>query len=82
MKFSVKSVYPISTFLCATNCRASWESVTVEVEYLFMGDSNREHRQITEGNDDFRYIGISVLSGQLKINKNSRGYRLSNTVPT
>jgi hypothetical protein len=82
VKFSVKSVYPISTSLCATNCRASWESVTVEVEYLFMGDSNREHRQITEGNDDFRYIGISMLSGQLKINENSRGYRLSNTVPT
>ncbi len=81
MKFAVKCVYPISTSLCATICRASWELVTVGVEYLFMGDGKRDHRQITEGNYDFRYISISVLSLKPEINQSSGGYRQRNTVP-
>jgi hypothetical protein len=82
VKFSVKFVYPISTSLRATNCRANWESAAMGVEYLFMGDGNRDHRQITEGNYDFRYISISLLNVKPQIYVRSGGYRLRNTVPT
>ncbi|WP_414550692.1 hypothetical protein [Anabaena sp. CCY 0017] len=79
----MKCLYPISTSLCATICRASWELVTVGVEYLFMGDGERGCQQITEGNYDFRYryISMSVLSLKPEINQSSGGYRLRNTVP-
>ncbi len=81
MKFSVKSIYPISTSLRATNCRASWESAPVEVEYLFMGDGSRNHRQITEGNYDFRDLSIDVLNAKLQLDEESGRYRYRNTVP-
>jgi hypothetical protein len=81
VKFSVKSIYPISTSLCATNWRTGWESAPVGVEYLFMGDSSQIHWQITEGNDDFIYLGIGVLNAKPQLDKESGGYRLKNTVP-
>ncbi|NDJ22916.1 hypothetical protein GS682_15000 [Nostoc sp. B(2019)] len=81
MKFSVKSIYPISTTLRATNCRAGWESAVVEVEYLFMGDGSRNHGQITEGNNDFRYLSIGVLNAKLQLDEGSGRYRHRNTVP-
>jgi hypothetical protein len=71
VKFSVKSIYPISTTLRATNCRAGWESVVVGVEYLFMGDGSRNYRQITEGNNDFRYLSIGVLNAKLQLDEGS-----------
>jgi hypothetical protein len=64
VKFSVKSVYPISTSLRATSCRTSWELATMEVEYLFMGDGSRNRGQITEGNYVFRYLKIGVLNAK------------------
>jgi hypothetical protein len=75
VKFSVKPIYPISTSLCATNCRAGWESAAMGVEYLFMGDSNRNHGQITEGNDDFKHLSISALIAKPQLDKGSGGYR-------
>ncbi|MBH8550801.1 hypothetical protein I8751_00015 [Nostocaceae cyanobacterium CENA357] len=81
MKFSVKSIYPISTFFSATNCRASWESVAVEVESLFMGDGSRDHRQIRKVNYDFRYLSIGVLHVKPQLDKRSGKYRRKNTVP-
>jgi len=53
----------------------------MEVEYLFMGDGSRDHRQITEGNYDFRYLSISVLIVKPQLDKGSGGYRPRNTVP-
>ncbi|MEH2106563.1 hypothetical protein [Nostoc sp.] len=82
MKFSVKSIYPISTsILCATNCRASWESAAMEVEYLFMGDGSRNHGQITEGNDDYKYLSIIALIAKPQLDEQSGGYRQRNPVP-
>ncbi|OCQ97153.1 hypothetical protein BCD64_16375 [Nostoc sp. MBR 210] len=81
MKFSVKSIYPISTSLCATNCRLRWESAAMEVEYLFMGDGSHIHWLVTEGNYDFRYLGIGVLNAKPQLKKISGRYRQENAVP-
>lgn len=81
MKFSVKSIYPIFTSFCTTNCRAGWESGATGVEYLFMGDSSRNYGQITEGNYDFRHLSISTLITKAQLNEESGGYRQRNTVP-
>ncbi|MBN3950359.1 MAG: hypothetical protein V7K14_08365 [Nostoc sp.] len=81
MKFSVKSIYPISRYLCATNCRAGWESAAMGVEYLFMGDGSRNHGQITEGNYDFRHLSINALIAKPQLDQKSGGYRQRNTVP-
>ncbi|MEH2236524.1 hypothetical protein [Nostoc sp.] len=81
MKFSVKSIYPISTSFGATNCRAGWESAAMEVEYIFMGDGSRNYGQITEGNYDFRHLSISALIAKPQLDEESGGYRQRNTVP-
>ncbi|MBD2505818.1 MULTISPECIES: hypothetical protein [unclassified Nostoc] len=82
MKFSVKSIFPIFTsILCPTNCRASWESAAMEVEYLFMGDGSRNYGQITEGNYDFRHLSISGLIAKPQLDEESGGYRQRNAVP-
>ncbi|MFN6570504.1 hypothetical protein [Dendronalium sp. ChiSLP03b] len=81
MKFSVISIYPISTSLLATNCRASWESAAAGVEYLFMGDGSQIHRQLTEGNYDFRYLNIGALNVKPQLYERSGRYRRRNTVP-
>jgi hypothetical protein len=81
VKFSVKSIYPISTSFCATNCRAGWELAAMGVEYLFMGDGSRNHGQITEGNYDFRHLSISALIAKPELDEQSGGYRQKNTVP-
>ncbi|WP_410174674.1 hypothetical protein [Nostoc commune] len=78
----MKSIYPISTsILYATNCRTRWESAAMEVEYLFMGDGSRNHGQITEGNDEYKYLSISALIAKPELDKPSGGYRQRNTVP-
>ncbi|MBE9037833.1 hypothetical protein [aff. Roholtiella sp. LEGE 12411] len=81
MKFSVKSIYPISTTLRATNYRAGWELAVVGVEYLFMGDGSQNYGQITEGNNDFRYLSIGVLNAKLQLDEGSGRYRHRNAVP-
>ncbi|MCM0588936.1 MAG: hypothetical protein HEQ35_07760 [Gloeotrichia echinulata IR180] len=81
MKFSVKSIYPISTSLRLTNCRTSWESAAAGVEYLFMGDGSRNYRRITEVNYDFRYLSITVLNAKTQLDVSSGRYRLRNAVP-
>lgn len=53
----------------------------MEVEYLFMGDSSRNHRQITEGNDDYKYVAISALFAKPQLNQKSGGYGRRNPVP-
>nr|WP_199349546.1 hypothetical protein [Nostoc flagelliforme] len=65
----------------ATNCRTRWESAAMEVEYLFMGDGSRNHGQITEGNDEYKYLSISALIAKPELDKPSGGYRQRNTVP-
>ncbi|MDZ7958389.1 MAG: hypothetical protein RMY34_11020 [Aulosira sp. DedQUE10] len=74
MKFSVKSIFPISTSLRATNCRASLESAPLEVEYFFMGNGG-QHWQITESIYDFRNISIDGLNAKPQINVRSGRYR-------
>jgi len=81
VKFSVKSIYPISTSLRATNCRFSWESAAMGVEYLFMGDDSQIHGLITEENYDSRYLGIGVLNAKPQLNHISGRYRQENAVP-
>ena len=53
----------------------------MEVEYLFMGDGSRNHRQITEGNYDFRHLSISALIAKPELDEETGGYRQRNTVP-
>ncbi|BDI15302.1 hypothetical protein ANSO36C_11040 [Nostoc cf. commune SO-36] len=53
----------------------------MEVEYLFMGDGSRNHGQITEGNDEYKYLSISALIAKPELDKPSGGYRQRNTVP-
>ncbi len=74
MKFSVKSVYPISTSLRVANCRFSWKSAAVGVEYLFMG-------QLTQGNHDSRSASIGVLNAVPKLEQRSGRYRQQDAVP-
>lgn len=52
----------------------------MEVEYLFMGDGSRNHRQITEGNDDYKYVAISALIAKPQLDQRSGGYRQRNPV--
>jgi len=81
VKFSVKSIYPISTSLCATNYRFSWELAAMGVEYLFMGDGSQIYDVITEGNYDFGYLGIGVLNIKPQLNQISGRYREEDAVP-
>ncbi len=53
----------------------------MEVEYLFMGDGSRNHGQITEGNDDYKYVAISALIAKPQLDQKSGGYRQRNPVP-
>ncbi|MBD2209378.1 hypothetical protein H6G64_11090 [Calothrix sp. FACHB-156] len=70
----MKSIFPISTSLGATNCRASLESASLGVEYLFMGNGG-QHQQITESIYDFRNISIDVLSAKPQLGVRSGRYR-------
>ena len=81
MKFSVKPIYPISTFSHANNYRSSWELGAVGVEYLFMGDGSHKHEQITEENHDFRYFSIGALNAKPQLSVRSGRYRQRNAVP-
>jgi hypothetical protein len=82
VKFSVKSIFPISTsILRPTNCRAGWELAAMGVEYLFMGDGSRNYGQITEGNYDFRHLSINRLIAKPQLDEESGGYRQRNAVP-
>lgn len=81
MKFSVKSVYPISTSLRVANCQFSWKSAAVGVEYLFMGDGSPNKWQLTQGNHDFRYTSIGVLNAARKLKQRSGRYRQQDAVP-
>ncbi|MBD2504300.1 hypothetical protein [Anabaena azotica] len=91
MKFSVISIYPISisTSLLATNCRFSWESGSVGVEYLFMGNGSRDglrpgfgdRRQIAEGNHEFIYVSIDQLNAKPQLDTRSGRYRQRYAVP-
>jgi len=76
VKFSVKSSHPISTSSLAVNCRFSWESAAVVVDYLFMGQG-----QITDKNQDYGYTKIISKSIRALIYIESGGYRPRKTVP-
>ncbi|MBD2346960.1 hypothetical protein [Anabaena subtropica] len=83
MKFSVKSIYPISTSLNATKSRFNWELGVVGVEYLFMGDGScdglrpafGDRAQITEENHEFIYVSIDGLNAKLQLDTRSGRYR-------
>ncbi|ARV61597.1 hypothetical protein BZZ01_25910 [Nostocales cyanobacterium HT-58-2] len=81
MKFSVKSVYPISTSSRVVNCRFSWKSAAMGVEYLFMGDGRWNKWQLTEGNHDSRYASIDVLNAVPKLKRRSGRYSQQDAVP-
>ncbi|MDP5016452.1 hypothetical protein FJR11_15660 [Anabaena sp. UHCC 0187] len=72
MKFSVKSIYPISTSSQATKCLGSWEFAAADVEYLFMGEDSQHQGQKTKGNYDFKYPSINLPNRNPKI-ENKRG---------
>lgn len=81
MKFSVITVYPISTSLRATNCRFSWELAPVGVEYLFMGNGSQNKWQLTEANYDSQSDSIGVRYAAPELDKESGRYRNRKTVP-
>ncbi|MTJ08646.1 hypothetical protein FJR04_13255 [Anabaena sp. UHCC 0204] len=81
MKFSVKSIYPISTSSQATNCQGSWEFAAAVVEYLFMGENSRHQGQRTKDNYDFKYASINLLNRKPQIEIKSGRYKLKNAVP-
>jgi hypothetical protein len=81
VKFSVKSISLISTSLRADNCRASWESAFVEVEYLFMGQNGRKQGNFTEGDRDSIYARIGVLNRAPQLDERSGRYRYRDAVP-
>jgi hypothetical protein len=76
------SIRPISTSLSAIDSRSGRELAAAAVEYFFMGNGSQKHEHITEGNDDFRYLGISGLNAKAQLEIASGRYRLKNTVPT
>ncbi|AFY58748.1 hypothetical protein Riv7116_6408 [Rivularia sp. PCC 7116] len=80
MKFSVISIQPYSTSPSVSNYQASWESAATGVEYLFMGEFNRNHGQFRRSNQDSEYTKIIYLLKQLKPDKTSgRYWRYSRT---
>jgi hypothetical protein len=82
VKFSVISIYPISTSTYAADSRFIWESAAVGVEYLFMGNNGNPNKlQHVEGNGDSRYASIGVLYAAPKLEKESGRYRYQETVP-
>ncbi|TAF09663.1 MAG: hypothetical protein EAZ77_04690 [Nostocales cyanobacterium] len=80
MKFSVKSLYPISTPSYPSGYQASWEFAAVGVEYLFIADGSQHPRQNTEGNYDSRYISFDVLNSKPQTKIISGRYK-ENVVP-
>ncbi|OKH11115.1 hypothetical protein NIES592_22605 [Fischerella major NIES-592] len=81
MKFSVISIYPISTSLCADQSRTSWESAPMGVEYLFMGLICLKLGKFTEGNHDSKYARIGVLNRAPQLKERSGRYRHPDAVP-
>ncbi|MBE9215812.1 hypothetical protein IQ247_24640 [Plectonema cf. radiosum LEGE 06105] len=81
MKFSVILIATYSTSSSITNCRASWESAAMGVEYLFMGECNQNHGQFTQNNPDCEYTKITYLLKQLELDKTSGRYWYINAVP-
>jgi hypothetical protein len=81
VKFSVKSIYPISTSSPATKCLGSWEFAAADVEYLFMGENSQHQGQITKGNYDFKYPSINLLDRKPQIEIKSGRYKPRNAVP-
>jgi hypothetical protein len=81
VKFSVKSIYPISISSHPTNCQASWELTFLGVEYLFMADGSQHQRQNAGGNDDFRNISFDLLNVKPRLDKTSGRYKRRNAVP-
>ncbi|WP_460200830.1 hypothetical protein [Scytonema sp. NUACC21] len=78
------SIYPISisTSSRVSNCRFSWESAAVGVEYLRMGSNSHPNKwQHTEGDRDSRYASIGVLYAAPKLDKESGRYSYKATVP-
>nr|WP_211178724.1 hypothetical protein [Brasilonema octagenarum] len=63
------------------NCRFSWESAAVGVEYLFMGDGAQNKWQITQGNYDSQYVSIRVLNAVAKLERRSGRYKQQDAVP-
>ncbi|WP_016950839.1 hypothetical protein [Anabaena sp. PCC 7108] len=82
----MKSIYPISTSLCATKFPTGREFSAAEVEYLFMNANSSQHQgQNTQGNEDFnydsRYISLDVLNSKPEPDVRSGRYRRKNAVP-
>jgi hypothetical protein len=62
--------------MCTNNFCISWESATVGLEYLFMGDveGGPNHRHLDREysikvDDDFRYLSIGMLKEQPQLNR-------------
>jgi hypothetical protein len=81
VKFSVKSIYPISTTSHSTIWQTSWKFAAVGVEYLFMGDRSLHGGKNTEGNDDFRNSGFDAPNSKPQIETGSGRYKCRNAVP-
>ncbi|WP_413172980.1 hypothetical protein [Anabaena azotica] len=77
----MKSIYPISTTSHSHIWQVCWESATVGVEYLFMGDRSLHGGQKTEGNNDFRYISFDAPNSKPQIEIQSGRYKSKNAVP-
>jgi hypothetical protein len=73
VKFSVKSVYPISTSLGAEKSQPDWELTAMELKDLFVGYKSRKQDRFTQGNHDLRYVRISVFKQTSQIDKKGGG---------
>ncbi|MBD2628282.1 hypothetical protein H6G56_17760 [Anabaena variabilis FACHB-164] len=82
MKFSVKSIYPISTSSRVAQFPGSWEFGAAEVEYLSISADSQHQGQNTEGNDDFyydpRYISLNLLNSKPELDVRSGRYKRRN----
>jgi hypothetical protein len=81
VKFSVKSIYPISNSSQATKCPGNWEFVAVAVEYIFMGEDSQDQGQRTKGNYDFKYPSMNLLNRKPQIEIKRGRCKQKNAVP-
>jgi hypothetical protein len=85
VKTFVKTIYPISSSMMATNCSDNWELAILVLEYLFVG-IHRQYQEIsTKDHGDFQPVNIRLLNikaeRESKIEIKSGRYRRKNAVP-
>jgi len=85
VKTFVKTIYPISSSIMATNCSDNWELAMLVLEYLFVGIHRQYQGISTKDHENFQHISIRLLNikskQELEIEIKSGRYRRKNAVP-